>query len=35
MIEYAFHVTLIAAGAILCYGLATNVLGTHRPGTPV
>lgn len=31
VIEYAFHVTLIAAGAILCYGLATNVLGGGRP----
>ena len=26
VIEYAFHVTLIAAGATLCYGLATNAL---------
>lgn len=26
VIEYAFHVTLIAAGCVLCYGLATNAL---------
>lgn len=26
VIEYLFHVTLIAAGAVLCYGLATNAL---------
>lgn len=31
VIEYAFHVTLIVAGCILCYGLATNVLGQGRP----
>lgn len=30
VIEYAFHVTLIAAGAVLCYGLAINALGQPR-----
>ena len=30
VIEYAFHVTLIVAGAILCYGLATNALAAPR-----
>lgn len=28
VIEYVFHVTLVAAGCVLCYGLATNALGT-------
>lgn len=27
VIEYLFHVTLIVAGCVLCYGLATNALG--------
>jgi hypothetical protein len=31
VIEYVFHVTLIAAGCVLCYGLATNALGQAGP----
>ena len=27
VIEYVFHLTLIVAGCVLCYGLATNALG--------
>jgi hypothetical protein len=30
-IEYLFHVTLIAAGAVLCYGLATSALDPAGP----
>lgn len=30
VIEYVFHVTLILAGCVLCYGLAVNALGQPR-----
>lgn len=34
VIEYAFHVTLILAGAVLCYGLATGGAMSAAPRVP-
>ena len=34
VIEYAFHVTLIAAGATLCYGLVTGGAMSSAPRVP-